>query len=57
MSTMDLIVSKIFMHVAEPGGKIIHFSFAVTGVNLLLEFNHSYLDMIMSNYIKLFCSS
>ena len=57
MSTMDLIVSKIFMHVAEPGGKIIHFSFAVTGVNLLLEFNHSYLGMIMSNYIKVFCSS
>ena len=36
---------------------IITFSFAVTGVNLLLEINHSYLDMIMSNYIKVFCSS
>ena len=36
---------------------IISFSFEVTGVNLLLEINHSYLDMIMFNYIKVFCSS
>ena len=34
---------------------IIIFSFAVTGVNLLLDINHSYLDMIMLNYIKVFC--
>ena len=36
---------------------IISFSFEVTGVNLLLEINHNYLDMIMFNYIKVFCSS
>ena len=36
---------------------IISFSFEVAGVNLLLEINHSYLDMIMFNYIKVFCSS
>ena len=34
---------------------IITFSFAVTGVHLLLDINHSYLDMIMFNYIKVFC--
>ena len=33
---------------------VITFSFAVTGVNLLLDINHSYLDMIMFNYIKVF---
>ena len=34
---------------------IITFSFAVTGAHLLLDINHSYLDMIMFNYIKVFC--
>jgi len=33
----------------------ITFSLVVTGVNLLLDINHSYLDMIMFNYIKVFC--
>ena len=36
---------------------IISFSFEVTGVNLLLEISHSYQDMIMFNYIKVFCPS
>ena len=37
-----LISSLFYKNVA-----IITFSFAVTGVNLLLDINHSYLDMIM----------
>ena len=37
-----LISSLFYKNIA-----IITFSFAVTGVNLLLDINHSYLDMIM----------